>query len=186
MGLQDDLLRDALQNLTHAVDQLRADQREMQEQVHAAVLDNTTKVSALDTRMTGMEASIRRFKTDVRKEARRWGAIGGACSAALAIVAGVDKGPAKRAQDARIAHRTSNKVTLPTAARAASLPASGPFRNSVSPGCTSFSIVSCPPHSLSPEDEKKSNHKSTWTSLPHVFEIVPEMPRLSGRMKVAF
>jgi hypothetical protein len=86
MGLQDDLLLKALNDLTNSVECVRTEQGAMKDQIHAAVLENTGKVSALDSRMTSVEATMRHFKSDVRKEARRWGAVGGACSGALAII----------------------------------------------------------------------------------------------------
>jgi outer membrane murein-binding lipoprotein Lpp len=87
MALSNELLVNTLNGLRASVDSLRDDQKETREQLHAAVLDNTTRVSELNVRVAGMETSMRHFRQDVRKEARRWGAVGGVFTAVLAIVA---------------------------------------------------------------------------------------------------
>ena len=85
MSLSDDLLLDKLQTLQRSMDALQSNQTATSAELHAAVSALDTRMTALDTRMTGMENSVRHFKADVRREARRWGAVGGAGAGIIAI-----------------------------------------------------------------------------------------------------
>jgi outer membrane murein-binding lipoprotein Lpp len=87
MALSDDLLINALNEVHASVDSLRGDEKETREQLHAAILENTSRVSELNTRMAGMETNMHHFRQETRKEARRWGAVGGVFTAVLAILA---------------------------------------------------------------------------------------------------
>jgi len=75
MSLSDDLLLEHLRSLRASVDTLQQGQTEL----HSAV-------TAVDTRVAGLEGSMKTLKRDVRKDARRWGAIGGAASSAVALL----------------------------------------------------------------------------------------------------
>jgi hypothetical protein len=77
---------DGMKALREGVQGLQDGQIVMRDQLHAAVLDNTNRVSELNARVAGMETTMTQFRQDVRKDARRWGAVGGVFTAALAII----------------------------------------------------------------------------------------------------
>jgi hypothetical protein len=58
----------------------------MKDQLHAAVLDNTERIGELNARVAGMETTMTQFRQDARKDAQRWGAVGGVFTAGLAII----------------------------------------------------------------------------------------------------
>lgn len=91
MGLTEDLLVQALNGLREDVQALQGKQDTMKDELHAAILDNTVKTTALEGKVKDLDTGMRHFKTEVRKEARRWGAVGGFCSTAVAIVAALVK-----------------------------------------------------------------------------------------------
>lgn len=89
----DQLLLDALRDLRGAVDGLRGEQSKLKDELHAAVLDHTvrighmeTKVALQDQKQIQQEQGLRGFKLELRKDARRWGAIGGAGTGFVAVL----------------------------------------------------------------------------------------------------
>lgn len=91
MALSDDLLLNTLRTLQASVDNLQSTHNAMQSELHAAVLDNTKQITALDGRVAGVEHNMRRFKADAKKEAIRWGTVGGAAASAGAIIVALVK-----------------------------------------------------------------------------------------------
>ena len=77
---------DGIKALREGVQGLQKDQTDMKNQLHGAIMDNTNRVSELNARVAGMETTMTQFRQDVRKDAQRWGAVGGVFTAGLAII----------------------------------------------------------------------------------------------------
>jgi len=89
----DQLLLDALRDLRGSVDGLRGEQSKLKDELHAAVLDHTerlghmeTKVALHEQREAQHEQGQKAFRLELRKDARRWGAIGGAGTGMMAVL----------------------------------------------------------------------------------------------------
>lgn len=85
MGAFEDLLLNTLRSLQESVEGVREQQDAMKDQLHKAVLDNTNTVAALDKRVAKVESTMKTLRSDVRKDARRWGAAGGFVTTAVAL-----------------------------------------------------------------------------------------------------
>ncbi len=85
------LLLDNIKQLHDSVSDLRDRQDAMKEDLGDRITAVGTRLTAVEVRMTGMENSMTPFREEVRKEARRWGAVGGTLTAVLGVVASLVK-----------------------------------------------------------------------------------------------
>jgi glycerate kinase len=80
MPLEEDLLMQSLDRLHDG----QAKLGDGQSQTH-------TQLAVLETKLVALESNLKTLKGEVRKEARRWGAAGGAAASLTALVIGLLK-----------------------------------------------------------------------------------------------
>lgn len=80
------LLLEALRELRGSVDGLRAGQDKMKDELHAAVLDNSERIGHMETKLALHDAGMKTLKAEVKADARRWGAAGGAGTSLVAVI----------------------------------------------------------------------------------------------------
>lgn len=80
MGQHDPLLVSTLEGMRESIDK-----------IGDAVTNQTAQIAVLDERMQNLEKRMLNVQSSVKKEARKWGAVGGAATGLAGIVAALAK-----------------------------------------------------------------------------------------------